>query len=65
MTRTSDDVLTVAERRNLSALVVEHGQAGAAGLLGVSRSTVAQALAGLPVLAVTLKLLRTRLGGEA
>ena len=46
MTRTSDGTLTAAERRNLSALVVEHGQAGAAGLLGVSRSTVAQALAG-------------------
>jgi len=65
MTRSSDGSLSESERRSLAALVVELGQAGAAAHLGVSRATVAQALAGLPLLGVTAGLLRLRLGGEA
>jgi hypothetical protein len=49
MQRTSDRILSIADRKRLAFLIAKDGQIGVARLFCLGRSTIAQAAAGLPI----------------
>jgi hypothetical protein len=59
------DALRAEEQHQLRALVRKMGERAACEALGIARSTLARALAGLPVRRGSVALLRARLTGNA